>query len=110
MRDALRPVYPFVVFDRDRRPSLGAPVRMDVYLVNDTLNDLGEVTLVLTITDEAGRQVAEHHAKQVVGPDGPATHFLTVFESPEAPGAYTVTLRMDHAGDRFDNVYNFRVE
>jgi len=110
LRDAMRPVYPFVVFDRERRRPGGTPVKMEVYLVNDTLDDLGEVTLNLTVDDEAGNLVAEHRAKAPVGPDSTAVHFLTVRESPDATGVYRVTLRMDHAGDRFDNVYTFRVE
>jgi len=110
MRDALRPVYPFVIFDRDKRKNYGRPVRMDVYLVNDTLDDLGEVPLTLTITGPDGKQVAEHRAAREIGPDGPAVHFITVFESPETPGLYTVTLSMKRKGDAFDNVYTFTVE
>ncbi len=110
LRDALQPVYPFVVLDRDRRKPLGAPVKMEAYLVNDSLVDLGEVPLTLTVTDEAGKLVAEHHGKRAVGPDSPAVHYFTVFESPAMPGVYTVKLRLDHAGRQFENVYTFRVE
>ena len=44
------------------------------------------------------------------GPDSTAQQVLTVYESPESPGWYRVSLVMDREGDRFENVYGFRVE
>lgn len=110
LRDCFRPVYPFVIFDRDHRGQHDRPIYMDVYLVNDLPASLGKVLLTLTIVDEAGNLVAEHKQEREVGADSPAVHYMTVEESPETPGAYAVTVTMEQEGDRFENMYVFKVE
>lgn len=110
MRDAMRPVYPFCLLSADTRKMLGKPVRIDVFMVNDTREDLGEVTLDLRITDGAGREVAHFTPRASVGPDSEAVHFLSVHESPEQPGDYAVTLTLAQGKERFENVYTFTVE
>jgi beta-mannosidase len=109
LRDAFRPVYPFVLLSADQRRQGGPPLRLEVFVVNDTPDDLGEVPLTLAITDAQGRVVSTNRMSPRVGPDSPAVPCLTLDESPETPGDYTVTLVMDRPGDRFENVYRFAV-
>jgi beta-mannosidase len=110
LRDAFRPVYAFLLLSAASRRPGAAPVQIEAYVVNDTAEELGSVDLRLTVTDEGGILVAEHRAAVRVGADSPAIPALTVDESPERPGRYTVTLTMDRPGDRFVNTYHFQVE
>ncbi|HPQ69208.1 MAG TPA: glycoside hydrolase family 2 TIM barrel-domain containing protein [bacterium] len=110
MRDAMRPVYPFCLLSADKRKQHARPIQIDVFMVNDTRDDLGEVTLDLRIADGAGREVAHFTPRASVGPDSEAVHFLTAHESPEEPGEYTVTLTYAKGKDTFANVYTFTVE
>ena len=110
LRDAFRPVYAFLLLSAAARRPGGAPIRIEAYVVNDTEADLGTVNLQLLVADAEGRVVAEHRAAVRVGADCPAVPALTVDESPERPGRYTVTLTMERADDRFSNIYHFQVE
>lgn len=110
LRDAFRPVYAFLLLSAAARRPGGAPIRIEAFVVNDTEADLGTVNLQLLVADAEGRLVAEHRAAVRVGADSPAVPALTVDESPERPGRYTVTLVMERPDDRFINTYHFEVE
>lgn len=110
LRDAMRPIYAFAILDADSRKADGLPLRIDVYIVNDTLSDPGEIPISLTITDPNGKKISEHWAKTKVGPDSPALHALTVFDASKTPGTYNAVVVMDRPDDRFENAYTYEVE